>query len=91
MTRRSQTCWWVAPRRAFSEGLPVDHLKTIHSAGADAAIALDILDAWLADEQAERERNREGSPWKLGDELGTLLFQHRRLTPEALQLTVDAS
>jgi hypothetical protein len=29
--------------------------------------------------------------WKLSDELGTLLFQHRHLTPEVLQLTVDAS
>jgi predicted DsbA family dithiol-disulfide isomerase len=41
-------------RRAFSEGLPLDQLETIHSAGADAGIAPDMLDAWLADEQVER-------------------------------------
>ena len=41
-------------RRAFSEGLPLDQLETIHSAGGDAGIAPDMLDAWLADEQVER-------------------------------------
>ena len=50
----------VALRRAFSEGLPLDHLKTIHSAGAEAAIAPDILDARLADEQVEREAKPRG-------------------------------
>jgi 2-hydroxychromene-2-carboxylate isomerase len=41
-------------RRAFSEGLPLAQLETIHSAGADAGIAPDMLDAWPADEQVER-------------------------------------
>ena len=40
-------------RRAFSEGQPLDELDTIHAAGADAGIAADTLDAWLADEQVE--------------------------------------
>ncbi|HWE13327.1 MAG TPA: DsbA family protein [Solirubrobacteraceae bacterium] len=41
-------------RRAFSEGQPLDQLGTIHGAGAEAGIAPDTLDAWLADEQVER-------------------------------------
>jgi predicted DsbA family dithiol-disulfide isomerase len=41
-------------RRAFSEGQPLDELETIHGAGADAGIAPDTLDGWLADEQVER-------------------------------------
>src|SRR5205085_5972558 len=41
-------------RRAFSHGQPLDQLQTIHGAGADAGIAADTLDAWLADEQVER-------------------------------------
>jgi predicted DsbA family dithiol-disulfide isomerase len=41
-------------RRAFSEGQPLDQLATIHGAGADAGIAPDTVDGWLADEQVER-------------------------------------
>ena len=40
-------------RCAFSERLPLDQLETIHSAGADAGIAPDTLDAWLVDERVE--------------------------------------
>lgn len=40
-------------RRAFSEGLALDRLETIHGAGADAGIRPDALDSWLADEQVE--------------------------------------
>jgi predicted DsbA family dithiol-disulfide isomerase len=41
-------------RRAFSEGHPLDELDTIHGAGADAGVAPQTLDDWLADEQVER-------------------------------------
>ena len=41
-------------RRAFSEGQPLDELDTLHAAGADAQLASDSIDAWLADEQVER-------------------------------------
>jgi len=41
-------------RRAFSESLPLDQLETIRGAGADAGIAPETLDGWLADEQVER-------------------------------------
>lgn len=41
-------------RRAFSEGQPLDALETIHVAGADAGIAPDTLDVWLADQEVER-------------------------------------
>jgi len=40
-------------RRAFSEGQPLDELDTIHAAGADAGVAPDTVDAWLADAQVE--------------------------------------
>jgi predicted DsbA family dithiol-disulfide isomerase len=40
-------------RRAFSEGQPLDQLDTIRSAGKDAGVAPEALDAWLADEQVE--------------------------------------
>jgi hypothetical protein len=40
-------------RRAFSDAQPLDELDTIHGAGADAGVAPDTLDAWLADEQVE--------------------------------------
>ena len=40
-------------RRAFSEGLRLDQLDTIHRAGADVGIPAGALDAWLADEQVE--------------------------------------
>jgi predicted DsbA family dithiol-disulfide isomerase len=42
-------------RRAFSEGQPLDQLETVHGAGADAGISAETLDAWLADEQVDRE------------------------------------
>jgi predicted DsbA family dithiol-disulfide isomerase len=41
-------------RRAFSEGRPLDELATIHDAAADANLAADTLDAWLADERVEQ-------------------------------------
>lgn len=41
-------------RRAFSEGQPLDELDTIHGAGADAGIAPDSLDEWLAEEPVEQ-------------------------------------
>ena len=41
-------------RRAFSEGQPLDELDTVRAAGADAGIAPDTVDAWLADGQVER-------------------------------------
>ena len=41
-------------RRAFSEGRPLDELATIHDAAADADLAADTLDAWLADERVEQ-------------------------------------
>jgi predicted DsbA family dithiol-disulfide isomerase len=41
-------------RHAFSEGRPLDQLDTIHDAGADAGIARESLNSWLADEQVER-------------------------------------
>lgn len=40
-------------RRAFSQGHPLDELATIHGAGADAGVAPQTLDDWLADEQVE--------------------------------------
>jgi len=40
-------------RRAFSEGQPLDELDTLKAAGADAGIAPDTLDAWLADAEVE--------------------------------------
>jgi predicted DsbA family dithiol-disulfide isomerase len=40
-------------RRAFSEGQPLDESDTLKAAGADAGIASDTLDAWLADEKVQ--------------------------------------
>jgi 2-hydroxychromene-2-carboxylate isomerase len=40
-------------RRAFSEGQPLDESDTLEAAGADAGIASDTLDAWLADEEVQ--------------------------------------
>jgi predicted DsbA family dithiol-disulfide isomerase len=40
-------------RRAFSDGLALDQLETIHGAGADVGIEPDALDTWLADERVE--------------------------------------
>jgi predicted DsbA family dithiol-disulfide isomerase len=40
-------------RRAFSEGQPLDALDTLHAAGADAGVAPDTLDVWLADQQVD--------------------------------------
>lgn len=42
-------------RRAFSEGQPLDELKTIHAAGADADLAPEMINSWLAEEQVERQ------------------------------------
>lgn len=42
-------------RHAFSNGEPLDDLDTIHAAGADAGLASDTLDAWLADQRVEIE------------------------------------
>ncbi len=42
-------------RRAFSEGQRLDELDTIHAAGADAGVAPDTIDAWMADEQVKRQ------------------------------------
>jgi hypothetical protein len=46
-------------RRAFSEGQALDELDTIHGAGVDAGVAPSTLDAWLADEQVERELRQD--------------------------------
>jgi predicted DsbA family dithiol-disulfide isomerase len=40
-------------RRAFSEGQPLDESDTLIAAGADAGIASDTLNAWLADEEVK--------------------------------------
>jgi predicted DsbA family dithiol-disulfide isomerase len=40
-------------RRAFSDGEPVDELDTLNAAGADAGIASETLEGWLADDQVE--------------------------------------
>ncbi len=40
-------------RRAFSEGQPLDELDTLQAAGADAGIAPDTLEGWLADEEVQ--------------------------------------
>jgi predicted DsbA family dithiol-disulfide isomerase len=40
-------------RRAFSDGQPLDEVQTIHAAGADAGISVEMIDAWLADDRVE--------------------------------------
>jgi predicted DsbA family dithiol-disulfide isomerase len=50
---RAQLLLRCLRRRAWSDGQPLDELDTLRAAGADAGVAVDTLEAWLADEEVE--------------------------------------